>query len=270
MNISGKTIYKNEQYYYKMLSLDYAINELIVSKLAKQINLTAPKIHICYHDGCYYVLSYDMANYGTFRLASDYSINYFKDPINSAYNIDWNYTSLYKIWGNFEYNFGPSIELMEEVIKMYLFDLFINSSDRHGDNWGIITNDQGERHVAIIDNEIAFDNRHVSLLTSQFDTKEYTKDVDKINEVIILQKEITHFLKESSEEFWDLFANMLDILTVDNFKKVLNEVEKEFILTDNGTRPIKIKNKKKLINCYQITYSALNMVWENNKNEYRR
>ena len=234
------------EYYSKTRGLIFAVNELIVSKLSEKVGLISPQIKIIKNDidqGFYRVLSYNLEYLGKFITA---------DKILDPEYLQMPFISLYDIWHSLENKSLDTANLMQEVIKMYLFDFFISYSDRHYSNWGILTINN-ENHIAIIDNELSFDNITYSMITSSLDVQE------NLNKLYLTKKnlqknqaEIRKFLKESSLGFVDILKEFLSILTPSLFINILNDIEeKEYILVnDKIKQKITIPSKEALIEIY--------------------
>lgn len=244
-----------KEYYSKTRGLIFTINELIVSKLSKEVGLISPKIKIVKDDidqGFYRVLSYNLENLGNFITA---------DKILNKEYLQMPYISLYDIWYSLEDKYLDIVNLMLEVIKMYLFDFFISYSDRHCSNWGILTINN-ENHIAIIDNELSFDNISYSMITSSLDVKEYFNKIYRTRDIENLKKnqeEIRNFLNQSSLKFVDVLNEFLTILTPSQFIKVLNDIEEnEYILVNGESKQkIKIPSKEILIEIYTNRYNMM-------------
>ncbi len=261
-------------YYIKKRGLNDVIDELIVSKIAPLCNLISPEIKIIKlseDDGYYRVLSSNLDLLGEFTLAK----NFLKDDEDE--NKDDakknGYISLYDIWNALEENYQNADRIMMDVIRMYLFDFFMANYDRHSDNWGILKNGP-LTNVAILDNEDSFDTTAYSRITSNLDANAYYKELYKKGSLSFLKKnqnEIKRFLQESSYEYIDLFKELLDKLTPEVFKNILDDIEaNEYILVDKVNKErIKIPYKNTLIEIYTNRYLMMQELYNEYKNGYK-
>ncbi|MBE6140858.1 MAG: hypothetical protein E7172_04930 [Firmicutes bacterium] len=216
------------EYYVKMLDEKYVINELIGYQMAQKIGLECAKYLVILLDDNYYCLSLDLGQEGVFKTAKELGILQY---------------SLYYIWHKLSLSYECVPTLMYDIVKMYIFDLFMLNADRNSSNWGIrdINNVQ---KVCILDHEFIMESDESHCLTADFYKKE-DKDVLKYR-----SEEIILFLKDSSQEFIELFLKIYSLLNVDFLESVLEDIEKM----------VPIKEKNSIIDLYQKNYNLITQI----------
>ena len=141
---------------------------------------------------------------------------------------------------------------MFEIVKIYLFDIFIMNSDHNLGNFGFLYKNNEIQDIYILDNEFAFDDNEPVIISSKFDSgdelnkkvKLNTRDYNRDN-----LEELEYFLATSSSEFIDLFISMYNILTPEVVKNTyLN------ILESNNEDISKIDN---IMYKYRINYKVM-------------
>ncbi len=244
-----------------------AINEVIGRRLASIFNLKCPdyKVVILDYDGNlnfnsqqskYYSLSKDLFNAnGEFKTAREIGILFEEN------------FSLYQIWFKLErlYGMGKVADLMQDIVKVYIYDILFGSTDRHASNWGIyFTNTT--RKVTIIDNEWLFDN-YESMISSYFTFDDYNHKMEEFNKYIDFKKEeFTNFLKDSSSEFVNLFKVYYNLFTPEYLEELLLSIEKEEkFITEFGEVPFVIPHKEEIMENYKMNYELLGSILEERK-----
>lgn len=275
VNISSGKYYVKEAPQVTYDPLNWAANELIGYRIAMDIGLICPKYYIVSlvdpktSKECHYILSEDLNNYGKFKTAENLEIE----------NEDGN--SLYTIWDFLDNNYKYEPSLFDEILRMYIIDIFFSITGRFPRNWGFVFNGK-EMHVAILDNEemnmCDYELQVLSSLESdewgkrlstvdkyqkmKLDEKSYQEMLDFIKESKIVNLET--FLKESSNEFVRMFEEYYEFFTPLYYQKVLEEVERDNVIyTVNGTRPLQIPNKELLVAEYKENYDLIGMVLRN-------
>ncbi len=245
---------KNLQVEYPLL---YGINEIISSYVLRKMGLLVPHIYLVKIDNYYYILSEDLDNYGTYLSAKSLGITTEIFP------------SLYEIWYLLEEKFGDVSDLIIDIVKMYLFDILFSNPDRHDENWGVVFRDN-EMRVALIDHEfILSDELHaISSYNKEKAQDHYNNwvgmglyDGDQAKKFV--KNDLQNFFKDSSREFQELFTDFLEECSLDFFESIIEEIEmKEKVLTEKGEIPLKIYNKKVLIQAYEERYEFVNEIWK--------
>ena len=266
---SQKIILNNQKYFAKpaysankiYTPLNTACNELIGYEIAKEFGLLCPKYYIVSdEDENYYILSEDLNKYGFFATAEDIGLN----------SVDG--SSLYTIWDFLESHYGNNPQLFNDVIKMYIMDLFLSNSDRRPANWGIIYNHK-QMQLAIFDNVEMFIYKYLTEYISPLENEDWfkkliylkqtKKNTEKHLEYVKKQKvkNIGTFLKESSEEYINLFNEYYEKMTSQHYLEILNRVEDENVIyTANGEKKLVIPNKDILMELYMENYNIISKV----------
>ncbi len=241
-----------------------ALNEVIGMSLIKYFNIpgiVCPFYQIYMpkkeNDEEIYVISEDLNRFGDFRLASFLGISYVKGA------------SLYEIWVLLEKNWQNKKEwlaklpsLFQNIIFMYLFDIFFNNWDRKNNNWGIIFNK--DLQLAMFDNEYIFDLRKSPHISVDIDGAKYLerRKKEKIQNIIL--NELQTFIKESSTEFVEIMDLFLTKMTPNDFAHILDEIENNnYIITDEEKIKLEIDDREELQDSYEDNY----MLIENIKRE---
>lgn len=200
-----------------LIKADYdntGVNELIGKKIADVMDLVCPKYFLVEVDNVRYLLSEDLNQYGKF-------INALKICHGLSKDIDISANSIYSVRAYIEKYFpvDKSKKMMQEIIRMYIFDILFLNSDRDLQNWGILFQENGNQNIVIFDNELIFyENTFFPgiSLTASISTK-YPQVYD----------DFRIFLKESSSEFISLFKDYFDLITPEFLKDLINQVERE-------------------------------------------
>ncbi len=241
-----------------------AVNEVIGRRLASIFNLKCPdyKVVILDYDGDisfksqyhkYYSISEDLLNKnGKFKTARELGILFEEN------------CSLYQIWFKLEKLYGNVSDLMMDIVKVYIYDILFGGSDRHASNWGIYYNDN-IRQVAILDNEFLFENQE-SMISSYFSEDDYN-EINKVNSSEDFKREeFNNFLKDSSEEFINLFLVYYNLFTPEYLEELLLSIEgEEKFITEFGEVPFVIPHKDEILENYLKNYELLGSVLEERK-----
>ena len=129
-----------------------------------------------------------------------------------------NLNNLTDIWGTLEYIFGSEYpedipKIMNDLVKMFCFDILLSVCDRNAYNWGIIESEEGIRLSPLFDNESMLQAEYYSLT-----------DEDNLNENLnVLQ----NFLNTSDSYFTSIFYEMYEKLTPEVFVSIMNKMELE-------------------------------------------
>lgn len=218
----------NKWYYVKKNRNDYVFpySEIVAEKIARLLNINCAHYEFVKIDnGLYsrdYYFSESLSELGNARSMLDIEdeifltnhayINY-KDGPSKA--------SLYEIWSELELIFGDCLDLMQDVTKIYLFDIMFLCSDRHPENLFIV-DEQGQKKAYLIDNEFFWKKR--PYLSSDYTNQFFTNNIKENYEELAL-KDLNSFLSTSSNAYIELFKDMLNKATPEAIKEVLLEVE---------------------------------------------
>lgn len=227
------------------------INDLIGARLAKEFNIICPDYYIIKVNGGKYLLSFDLNNLGEFQTFYDLDVER-SDSILTLYDI-WDF---FEKRNNYTYNFY----LMTSIVKIYIFDILFVHWDRNLGNIGIIKIENKEE-IAILDNEYVFSTDFPQNIVSYLDSDDMNICNENIREESM--KDFINFLKYSSEEFIELFKYYYDLMNVEYFRNILDEVEQQNkIITENGEEPVIISNKEEIIGLYRENYDLIGEIWK--------
>ena len=228
----------NNQRYYCKLDKEEKKKELIVEYLAKIVNINCAHYEYVNYNGHHYYLSEDLHTKGDFMTAFEVGLE-----VEEIY--------LYKIWDFIEDYYPQYAEnLMKEYIKAFLFCFFILNSDFHSGNWGILMDDNLDRHLYILDNDLSFDDTIHHYITSEF--YEGSPDIKYFFSNTIIEenmKNLDLFIKTSSQEFIDELIDMYEKLSPEVFIQVLDTIKNKYGLKDSYYT--------KFVTLYEANYQAI-------------
>ncbi len=233
--------------------LDLAINELIGSKIAKEMGLMCPTYKIVMPDSekdyKVYVVSDDLNNYGKF---------YTFEALGMPFGIGM---SLYGIWDFLEYKKILNKNIFTDIIKVYIYDILLGNRDRLHFNWGLIFMSDKKVQLAIFDNECILDY-HLPAVSSEVSGDEWGSiKKNTRDKKATLKEEIKQFLTESSDEFFQMFKDIFVKFSPEYFSLILDSIElEEKIYTEQGEIPLIMKNKNKYLENYKKNYDLINDV----------
>lgn len=220
------------------------IKELAAQIIATDLGLIAPKCFLAKIDDNYYILSEDLNNYGVFITMDSFLDFHYVD--NSLILI-WNYIeNIEKLPNRFD--------LMIDLVKTYLLDMFIANWDRNMTNYGVLVIHENNR-LGLIDHEYCLSLEFMATIRSYI-VDERENDVKKI--FLKKQKDIEYFLTNYSPLLTQIFIDYYNFLTPKYFKNVLKRIEKEHKLLGNSLdKKIVIPNKKELVETYNKNYDII-------------
>ena len=237
-----------KEYFFKydFLISKFCYNELMAYYIAKDLGLDCVK--------------YDLATIGGYKgvISESYKkvdANYISgyEIIMNTYGHEaaiWGKTTLEEIWQALEeyYKNRPNMQeivasLMDEIVKMFLFDELVGQSDRNITNWEIAEYSNGEIKLCPI-----FDNSRF-LNCDIFDLKPLIKVDDNFEKNMYNDIMLGHFLDISSSEYLDLLSSYLWVIREENINKIINQIEKE------TNCPMPEDLKKKYQEHFKINYS---------------
>lgn len=190
--------------------------ELIVERLAKLVGIKCAHYEFLNIKGKRFYLSQMIANEDKFYTLED---------------LDFNERNLTELRNSLNTFYPKYVDyIMEQIIKIYLFDIIILNPDRRGANIGIYYQKDERPDIYIFDNEEAFYKGSstyyvardviIPLLARNFLFN--TKVVSNSN-----VEDLLFFIKEYGEEYFELFKKMLEILTPDVVSDIISSIEKE-------------------------------------------
>ena len=237
MKISRNVINELPCYDGKFINIDgkeyfckYAMepgDQIFANSLATKMRIICAKDYIVKVDEDYYYLSYSFNNDGVFKDGN-------------ALGIKSN--GLYDIWLFFEKNYPKdSKKLTYQLIKVYLFDIFMMNSDRNLGNLGVLVR-KGVTDLCILDNEYVFSDFGANLLPKLYfnDKLKSYKCADSLSDrlpICVLKniESLEYFLATSSQEFYDVVLEFYNTLTPDLIAAEMNKLNKMgFTLENQG------------------------------------
>lgn len=246
IKISGKN------YFVKGRPLNILYNEIIAEKMARIAGINCAHYEVVKINDRGYFLSEDLNCLGSFISGEELEESYIPEKFACHPN------SLYRWWEIFDYFYNKkSNQLISELVKIYLFDIILRSSDRNSGNWGVLRSREGE-HIYILDNEHIL----ISSLSSIKSSYEYESQLNGDATLEENLQDLDYFLKTSSSESIDVLKELMELLTPDAFMGVLEDVEKE----QNDI----IFNKDKLVSIYKDNYEKIRSLIESRGNNGKR
>ncbi len=229
-------------------SSDNEVNELVACKLAKIVSVNCVEYHLVKVDGIYYYLSYSFNNIGKFKRGSDFVGKSSGD------------NTLYSIWNAFESEYPDECkELMLDLVKMFIFDIFLLNGDRHSGNYAVVEDD-GKHKVYMFDNDETFQSLFRVVLSAKYDRYDYVRRTNRIikDNVSFSTRDnnemLEYFLSSSAKEFCDLVVDFYYKLTPDVVYNVFLKIEQE--------ENIRISNKDYNIKLYRENYELIGSLLE--------
>lgn len=232
------------EYFYKVYNDGMKYSEIIAEKLMHLLGIKCAHYDTSIIDDELYYFSKSLGTDGLFLCANCMPL----------YG-----NTLYELWINIEKYYGDAKVAMEDIIKIYLFDILFMNSDRDSRNYGILHNNDGSIAIYAFDNETIFDIDNRVSLTARYDNSEKLK---KHNTCENNLEELELFLNVSTIEMQELLERMLKIVTPETVINVLNDVEKE--VNDS------IDEKDMYINMYKKNYEAIKALLESRGKDGKR
>lgn len=226
-------------------NLNGIINELIAYIASKNIGVICPTIKIVKFDNKNYIrLTQNLSCLGKFKTANELGLS------------DFDNASIFSILNWLQKNFNNSYQLVEGIIRIYLFDIFFMIPDRHNSNWGLLQTKEYTT-ICMMDNEKMLNTELPPLMESFLPNQpNYCSNYKERR-----MEDLRFFLKNYDEVFGNLFLNFYDTFTPEYFKLLLDKIEKEeFMLSSDGNLHIKIPLKRKLIEQYQNNYESISAI----------
>ena len=231
-------LYDKKEYFFKFdpTDSDTSYNELMAYHIANDLGLNCINYDLATIDGYNGVISKNYKEKGV-KYISGYEI------LTNKFGCDatmWGKTTLEEIWLALEeyYKNKPNMQeivatLMDEIVKMFLFDELVGQRDRHTKNWEIAEYPNGEIKLCPI-----FDNSRF-LNCDIFDLKPLIKVDDNFEKNMYNDIMLGHFLDISSSEYLDLLSSYLWVIREENINKIISQIEKE----TGFPMPVALKNK---------------------------
>ena len=223
LNINNKSVF------FKECSKEGIVNELIIDNICKLFNkdvLDQDYGYITdkYNRKIYGLISNDYKNDEYSYISLDTILNdYYVYITNNNINYEniriYELINLETIWQALEYRYKDMEivkKLMEELVSRFLIDILTGQSDRHEFNIEIKENGNDIKLANIYDNEegLIYDKFDMGVT---MDSLKYKGDymISLLNE----------FFNISDSNYIDIFNFMLDKLSIDKFKLIVNNVK---------------------------------------------
>lgn len=224
------------EYYFKEVVDDGM--EMVIERLASIVDMK------CVH---YELVNIDGKDYYFYRN------NFQKDEFYTLSDIGINEKSLIKIQTTLENTFPLHVKfLMEQLVKIYLFDILVLNPSRESSDIGIYIKDKNISNVYILENSDCFYEKGRVRYTYNNRKDNYHFEKISVKNVPSISKnmqELASFLA-NEEEYYDIFNSMFVILSPEVIRRVFESLEKQMNK--------KIPNKEVYINRYIENYAAIN------------
>lgn len=245
---SGRIVIDGITYIYKAHVTGIEYSEIIAEKICNMLGINCAHYETLIINNEIYYFSKHLNTIGKFIPGDELGISQ---------------NNLYDIWATLEEYFGNASLAMEDLVKIYLFDILFINSDRDNRNFGLVRiND--ETRLYAYDNEFIFDdNDNVSLSAKHEnydELKEYHEwNVNSYEEHILKENmlELEYFLSESEDKYSAILENMLSMITPEVFLNILQEVELEV----SGV----INDKEMWYKLYSKNYNMIKELLESRK-----
>ena len=236
MMINGKS------YYVKECDDNFNLKEIIAKRLADILGIKCASYDIIKCNDTMYYISEDLKNLGNAR-----NLSFIASPS----------SSLYLIWDALEKISPDSRLLMQELIKIYFFDLLFLNSDRKLHNI-MLVNTISSSHLYMIDNSLLFSSGRAELFSSlaRYDDLEVISSINwdnnKQNE--LNRHNLEYFLQTSAKEYIVILESMIKLVPVEVLKKVIEDIELEY--------NYEIPDKAIMLEHYQINLENIKTILE--------
>lgn len=245
---SGRVDIDGITYIYKVHVTGVEYSEIIAEKICKMLEINCAHYETLIINNEIYYFSKHLNTIGKFIPGDELGIRQ---------------NNLYDIWATLEEYFGNASLAMEDLVKIYLFDILFVNSDRDNRNFGLVRIDN-ETRIYAYDNEFIFDDNDKISLSAKHEKydelrKPYEWNVDSYEEHILKENmlELEYFLSESEDKYSETLENMLNTITPEVFLNILQEVELEV----SGV----INNKDLWYDLYSKNYNMIKELLESRK-----
>lgn len=252
--------YNGDIYFYKVIyDVDKLYNELVGEKIAKRMNIPCAHYDLASYYDTVGVISKNIFSEDDIYISMEEILqNYFSYgvDINAKNNLEdiWSaISSRYKAW-----NKNVEINLINELINIFIFDILIANSDRHTENYGICENKNNIHFAKLIDNENMLSP--ISIITGGYSIGIDENDIFYNEDEISLEDNfVRKFLNYSSSEYRELISNRLSIISEANIKEIFDEIENDIHAS------MQTQIKRQLMTDFQRNYSMIYRVINENK-----
>lgn len=236
----NKVYFKGELCFFKTGDSLLLLNELVAEELAKDFKIP------CAH--------YEIGTLKDKPVVLSKSVFEKNAVFYSLFNLIEYDIDLETIWNELERkykNYDLVAKLMEEIVKVFLFDILIANGDRHGLNLFIEESAKGIQVAPIFDNENMLSELSISHQMYILNTE----PVNTANSTNILE----HFLRISDGRYAKTLQDNLWIISEENIKKVLSRIEQERGIV------LKKEYKKTIIDGFKANLAMINGALEKTK-----
>ena len=243
-------LYNGKKYFFKKWSLLHGCyNELVAEKIARRLGIPC----------CHYIFTDDDGFLGvSSEMIDDENFITMKEFLKSVYGQvfyrefkgrkieDEEYrtkNTLESIWFALEQKYGDKENgqeiirnVMDGIVKVFMFDILIGNSDRHTDNLGLIITEDNAEVAKIFDNEELFSD--YALCEGSYSI--YVEDSDYYEKINSIEK----FFSISAKEYEEEFKKYLDVISRESIEEIFKELESEDV-------PIEESIKNRLIDRFE-------------------
>ena len=213
------------QYFCKIASTN--CNEIIASRLSSLVGINCPPYYIVNINKDLYYLSYSFNNLGKFKSGKD------------LIGLDYYSNTMYNMWHVVEKEYPKDCKnLMFDLVKVFIFDIFMLNGDRHAGNYAIVE-ENGNPKMYIFDNESIFESIFRVELSPKYNKRDFLRNSTRIiidpSATIGMKQNmelLEYFLATSSKLFGDLVVDFYNKLTPELVYDVILEVEKSTGITN--------------------------------------
>ena len=201
----------SEKYFFKFTSIKGLFNELIGNVIASSFGINHVNYQNVEYNGFLGVISLDFINENEYVSANSILRRFDLENYN---NLDI-FTSCVKDMYN--------VDLTDDVVKLFLFDILIANSDRHSENYGVLVSGDDVKLSPVFDNaemlsESAIYEWYYSLGLNKEDCF-YNNDK--------IESHILYRFLQMYTQYEEFFLSKVDIINNNNILKILERVEDE-------------------------------------------
>lgn len=207
---------EGKKYYFKEIrNVSKIYNELIAEELAKEFGLSCVHYDLAVYEGMIGVISEDfITEKNTFVYIYDLINLYYSPGEMTKYN---NLNDIIEILKYYVKNPDNLNNIINQIIKIFVFDIATGNYDRHIDNYGVETLENGQKRFKIYDNteiltDISIEEGIYALGIDRTDYKNSNNKVEK-------------FLQSEYSEYRYLLEEAFELISEDNINKILKKVE---------------------------------------------
>ena len=263
--------YNDKRYLYKKSKNGDFLYELLAEKIAKKLSIPCCHYILTYDDGIANISSemFDTRNYISLRelLKEVYGkVTYF--GLLDEKRTDYLYKSkndLEDIWFALDKKYGLREDgqelvskLMQDIVRIFLFDAVIANSDRHTENIGFIDDGKNVELAPLFDNDYMlsecalYDNDYSMFVESgdYFERQDYADFATDEEPSNSLEK----FFNISASEYKSDISEMLNVTSRESLEEIFNELEKEGV-------PIPSEKREGIISKFELNNNIIrNMI----------